>query len=55
MTSAGNLEASTNFGGNAYGLDGWTQHSTRTQFAMETKAKTAGYGQIRGTFTLAWL
>jgi hypothetical protein len=23
------------------GLNGWTQHSTRTQFAVKTKAKTA--------------
>jgi hypothetical protein len=24
------------------GVNGWTQHSTRIQFALKTKAKTAG-------------
>jgi hypothetical protein len=31
----------TDFTGKRGGLNGWTQHSTRTQFAVKTKAKTA--------------
>jgi hypothetical protein len=28
--------------GKSGGLNGWTQHSTQAQFAVKTKAKTAG-------------
>jgi hypothetical protein len=47
------LATSTQMSGNLGGLNGSTQHSGRTQFALKTKAKSLA--KVRSAGTLPWL